>query len=161
MLARLSPGVMPVPGRGLARFQPFFAGDLARIVVACLDRPDTIGRTFELGGPRYWTYREITAEVLAALGKQRVIVPMPVSLISLVAGVSETLRLPFPVGDRPAPASSGSTTSARSTWSAGDSGIRAAANETPGTATCVAGVRDPNPPQPGETKPRHAPPCTC
>ena len=102
MLARLSPGVIPVPGDGLARFQPFFVGDLARIVVACLDRPDTIGRTFELGGPRYWTYREITAEVLAALGKQRVIVPMPVPLISLVAGISERSAA-LPGRDRPAP----------------------------------------------------------
>jgi NADH dehydrogenase len=97
LLARLSPGVIPVPGRGLARFQPFFVGDLARVIVACLGREDTIGRTYELGGPRYWTYREITAEVLAALGKQRLILPMPVPLISLVARVSEMLRLPFPV----------------------------------------------------------------
>lgn len=97
LLARFSPGVIPVPGRGRARFQPFFAGDLARIIVACLERRDTIGRTYELGGPRNWTYREITAEVLAALGKQRLILPMPVPLIALVARASELVHLPFPV----------------------------------------------------------------
>ena len=97
LLARFSPGVIPVPGRGTARFQPLFVGDLARVVGLTLARPETIGRSYELGGPRYWTYREITAEVLAALGRQRLILPTPVPLIWLVARASELVHLPFPV----------------------------------------------------------------
>jgi len=58
---------------------------------------ETSGGVYELGGPRYWTYREITSEVLSALGKRRLIVPIPVALIRLVAGTSELVRLPFPV----------------------------------------------------------------
>ena len=88
---------MPVPGNGLSRFQPIHAGDVARIVVASLADPTTVGGTFELGGPRYWTYREITREVLTALGKRRAIVPMPVALIRLVAASAELVHLPFPV----------------------------------------------------------------
>jgi uncharacterized protein YbjT (DUF2867 family) len=97
LLARLSPGVMPVPGNGMSRFQPIWVGDTARIVTLCLEQPETTHRSFELGGPAYWTYSEITREVLAALGKQRLVVPVPVPLISLVAGVSELAHLPFPV----------------------------------------------------------------
>ena len=96
-LVRLSPGIVPTPGRGDSRFQPIHSGDVARVAVASLADPSTIGQTFELGGPRYWTYREITAEVLRALGKRRAIVPMPVPLIRLVAGASELVRFPFPV----------------------------------------------------------------
>ena len=96
-LVRLSPGVVPVPGRGDSRFQPIHSGDVAKVVVASLADTSTIGQTFELGGPRYWTYREITAEVLRALGKRRAILPMPVPLIRLVAGASELVRFPFPV----------------------------------------------------------------
>jgi NADH dehydrogenase len=88
---------VPVPGDGSARFQPIHAGDVARVVVACLADPSTVGGTFELGGPRYWTYREITREVLTALGKRRAILPMPVPLIRLVAGTAELVHLPFPV----------------------------------------------------------------
>ena len=88
---------MPVPGNGKARFQPIHVDDVARIVVASLGDPLTIGESFAVGGPRYWTYREITAEVVSALGKRRAIVPMPVALIRLVAGTSEFLHLPFPV----------------------------------------------------------------
>lgn len=96
-LVRLSPGIVPVPGDGSARFQPIHAGDVARVVVACLGDRSTVGGTFELGGPRYWTYREITREVLTALGKRRAILPMPVPLIRLVAGTAELVHLPFPV----------------------------------------------------------------
>ena len=96
-LVRMSPGVIPVPGDGNARFQPLWAGDLVRCAVVSLEQPYTIGQACDLGGPAYWTYREITREVLDALGKQRRIVPMPVPLISLVARSSEVVHLPFPV----------------------------------------------------------------
>ncbi len=96
-LARFSPGVLPVPGNGRSRFQPLWVTDLAHAVVLCLERPETRGMVYELGGPAYWTYTEITREVLSALGKQRLVVPMPVPLISLVARLSELVHLPFPV----------------------------------------------------------------
>lgn len=96
-LVRLSPGVVPVPGDGKSRFQPIHVGDVARVVVAAFADPATAGQSFDLGGPRYWTYTEITREVLSALGKRRLIVPMPVPLIRLVAGASEMVRFPFPV----------------------------------------------------------------
>ena len=96
-LARISPGLVPVPGRGKSRFQPLWVGDLARIVALCLERPETAGRSYDLGGPRAWTYREITAEVLRGMGRRRAIMPVPVPLISLVALVSEAAHLPFPV----------------------------------------------------------------
>ena len=96
-LARLSPGLIPVPGRGDSRFQPIHVADVARVVVESLADPATVGRSLDLGGPRYWTYREITQEVLRALGKRRLVVPIPVPLIRLVAGTSERLRIPFPV----------------------------------------------------------------
>jgi uncharacterized protein YbjT (DUF2867 family) len=96
-LVRLSPGIVPVPGDGRSRFQPIHVDDVVSIVVRSLADPTTIGEALELGGPRYWTYREILEEVLRALGKRRAIVPMPLPLIRLVAGTAELVRLPFPV----------------------------------------------------------------
>ncbi len=96
-LVRISPGIVPVPGDGSARFQPIHAGDVATVVVRALADPTTVGGIFELGGPRYWTYREITREVVTALGKRRAIIPMPIVLIRLVAGTAEAVRIPFPV----------------------------------------------------------------
>jgi uncharacterized protein YbjT (DUF2867 family) len=96
-LVRLSPGIVPVPGDGKSRFQPLAVAELARAIRLSLEDSAHVGRIHELGGPRYWTYREITAEVCQAMHKRRAILPMPVPLIRLVAGTSEALHLPFPV----------------------------------------------------------------
>ena len=96
-LVRISPGIVPVPGDGQSRFQPISVRDVAVAVRLSVERPGTIGQRFELGGPRYWTYREITQEVLRGMGRRRKVIPMPVPLIALVAGISERLHIPFPV----------------------------------------------------------------
>ena len=97
-LVKLPAPAVPVPGNGKSRFQPVWVGDVARAIVQVLDTPKgSIKASFELGGPRYWTYAEITREVASALGKRRLIIPMPVPLITLVARISEAIRFPFPV----------------------------------------------------------------
>lgn len=96
-LVRLSPGVVPIAGRGQSRFQPLAVVDEARIVAATVERTDTIGRTYELGGPRRWTYREIVDEVIRVLGAHRAVMPVPVPLVAAVARTAELARLPFPV----------------------------------------------------------------
>ncbi len=96
-LVRMSPGIVPITGKGDARFQPLAIGDLAKAAVIALGDDGTIGREYPLGGPRHWTYREIMEEVLRGMGRRRLLVPTPVALIRLVAGGSEAIRLPFPV----------------------------------------------------------------
>jgi uncharacterized protein YbjT (DUF2867 family) len=96
-LVRMSPGVVPITGRGAARFQPLAIEDLARAAVLALGDDATIGRELPLGGPRYWTYREIVEEVLRGMGRRRLLVPIPVAVIRLVAGSAEALGIPFPV----------------------------------------------------------------
>jgi NADH dehydrogenase len=94
-LVRVPFPLVPVPGDGKSRFQPLHVADLALCLRLAVERPETIGRSFDLGGPRTWTYREITAEVARALGKRRVIVPLPLPLIRLAAGTAEALHLRF------------------------------------------------------------------
>ena len=94
-LVRLSPGVTPITGSGTARFQPFAVEDLARAAVQAFADESTVGKELVLGGPRYWTYREIVDEVVRGMGTRRLLLPMPVPLIRLVAGAAEALRLRF------------------------------------------------------------------
>jgi len=96
-LVRTSPGLVPVPGAGTSRFQPLAVADLAICVRMSLEDPSTIGRAIELGGPRYWSYREITREVLAGMRRGRRIVRLPVPLMGAVARTAEALHVPFPV----------------------------------------------------------------
>ncbi len=96
-LVRMSPGILPITGKGDARFQPLAIDDLARVAIATLAGDGSIGREYPLGGPRTWTYREIVQEVLRGMGRRRLLVPMPVAVIRLVAGMAEAVHFPFPV----------------------------------------------------------------
>jgi len=49
---------MPLAGSG-TRFAPVWVADVARAVVACLQKPDTIGQTYELCGPDVLTLGEL------------------------------------------------------------------------------------------------------
>ena len=92
-LARLSP-VLPLIGGGKTRFQPVYAGDVAAAIVRILERPETAGQTFELGGPRILTFADLLRFVLNETGRKRLLLPMPVSLGLLQAFFCE--RLPVP-----------------------------------------------------------------
>lgn len=50
--------VMPLAGSG-TRFAPVWVGDVARAIMTCLQKPDTIGQTYELCGPDVMTLGEL------------------------------------------------------------------------------------------------------
>jgi NADH dehydrogenase len=86
--------VVPVVGDGQSRFQPVAVGDVAEGFARALERPAAVGRRFEVGGPRAYTFDELLDEVGAALGRRRVPkVHHPVGLIAPVVSVLE--GLPF------------------------------------------------------------------
>lgn len=70
-MARLTYGapLLPVlvPGRH-TRISPIWVGDLARGIVACLERPDTEGQTLEAAGPEAMTVGDMMAELARARG---------------------------------------------------------------------------------------------
>ncbi len=86
-LARIAP-VMPVIA-GDSRFQPVYAGDVADAVIQAAARPDAAGATYELGGPRIMTFREILGWILAQTGRNRPLINVP------QAGARLLARLPF------------------------------------------------------------------
>ena len=92
-MARLLP-VLPVYGGGRTRFQPVYVGDVADAVIAVLDRPESAGRTYELGGPRVYTFRELIEYILAETGRRRLILDLPFSVGALQARLFELLPRP-------------------------------------------------------------------
>jgi len=62
-MATISP-VLPLIGGGETRFQPVYVGDVADAVIKCLEDPATAGRTYELGGPKIYTFREVIEMLL-------------------------------------------------------------------------------------------------
>jgi uncharacterized protein YbjT (DUF2867 family) len=71
--------VLPVSGDGRARFQPIWADDAARCVVAALDRD---GRDrYELAGPETLSYDEMSDLVSRVAGRPRPLVHVPLPAI--------------------------------------------------------------------------------
>jgi NADH dehydrogenase len=83
-LARFSP-VVPVIGGGRTRFQPVFVGDVAEAIVKAVADPSTHGRTYELGGPAVYTFRELMEYMLATVRRRRPLVSVPFPLAKLKA----------------------------------------------------------------------------
>ena len=72
--------VLPVSGDGQARFQPIWADDAARCVVAALARRRARTR-YELAGPETLSYDEMSDLVSRIAGRPRPLVHLPLPLI--------------------------------------------------------------------------------
>lgn len=70
-LVRANPVFIPVIGPGTTRFMPVSVYDVARVFCQALEKPDTGGKVFEVGGPQTFTLNEIYREIAAAVGKPR------------------------------------------------------------------------------------------
>jgi len=86
-LARYSP-ILPLPGGGNTQLQPVFAGDVAEAVRACLENPQTAGQTYELGGPRAYTFRALMEIILRETGRKRFLLPVPTPLMMAQATIA-------------------------------------------------------------------------
>lgn len=95
-MARLAPA-MPIFGGGKTKFQPLFVGDMADAVVAALNNESARGRTFELGGPRVYTLKELMQYLLNEIARPRPLVDIPFFIaqpMGIVIGWFSTLN-PF------------------------------------------------------------------
>lgn len=92
-----SPGIVVVPGDGSARFQPLAVDDLALAVERSVVDPDRGGSVYEIGGPRYWSYREIVDEVMRVTGMKRLKLGMPIPLLRALTVVTDRVLPIFPV----------------------------------------------------------------
>ncbi|MGC1853000.1 MAG: NAD(P)H-binding protein [Solirubrobacterales bacterium] len=72
--------VLPVSGNGRARFQPIWARDVARCVIADLDREGN-RRRYELAGPETLDYDDMSDLVSRVAGRPRPLVHVPLPLI--------------------------------------------------------------------------------
>ena len=92
-MARLSPA-LPLIGGGATRFEPVYVGDVAQAIVKCLADPACAGKTYELGGPRVYTFKEILQLLLREIRRRRLLVPWPFALAEVQARFLELLPVP-------------------------------------------------------------------
>jgi len=67
---------LPLFGGGESKFQPVYVGDVAEAIAKTL-AAGTSGKTYELGGPRQYSFKELMQITLAAVDKPRLLLPVP------------------------------------------------------------------------------------
>jgi NADH dehydrogenase len=92
-MARLSP-VLPLIGGGGAKFQPVYVGDVGDAIAKSVTDPACAGRTYELGGPHVYTFKELMELLLRQIHRRRLLVPWPFALADLQAAFFELLPVP-------------------------------------------------------------------
>ena len=93
-MARVSVA-LPLFGGGETRFQPVYVGDVAAAVVKALTDEGTAGTTYELGGPRVYSFRQLMTLMLAEIGRKRILLPLPFFVADAMGAVLQSLPLPF------------------------------------------------------------------
>jgi len=91
-MARFFPA-LPLIGGGRTRFQPVYVGDVAQAIVTALSHQD--GRSFELGGPSTYSFKELLRLILFETGRRRALVPIPFAIASLKAAFLQLLPNPL------------------------------------------------------------------
>lgn len=87
--------VLPMIGPGTARVQPVFVGDLCEMLAVIPSMEDSLGRIYEVGGPRIYTYREMMETLRKSCQLKAMIIPAPVPVMML-SGLAQKVLLPKP-----------------------------------------------------------------
>jgi NADH dehydrogenase len=74
--------------------QAVYVGDVARAALRALQMPTSQGKTYELGGPRSYTYRELIELVLVQTRKRRLLQPVPFFVWNFLAAIASVLPAP-------------------------------------------------------------------
>lgn len=85
-LARRLP-VLPLIGGGRTRFQPVYVEDVVAGFATILASPVNRGETYEFGGPRVYTFRELLEFVCATIKSRPLLVPLPFWAAELLGGL--------------------------------------------------------------------------
>jgi NADH dehydrogenase len=85
-MARFSP-VLPLVGGGHTRFQPVFAGDVARAIADAVEGRARPGTVYELGGPEVKTFRQCMEFILAETERTHLLLPIPFGLAGVMGSV--------------------------------------------------------------------------
>ncbi|MBU1813703.1 MAG: complex I NDUFA9 subunit family protein [Alphaproteobacteria bacterium] len=98
-MSGLSPA-LPLIGGGHTRFQPVYVGDVADAVLAALASADAQGKTYELGGPKTYSFRELLELMMAETGRKRLLVPIPFCLAEIKGTILGMLPKPMLTRDQ-------------------------------------------------------------
>lgn len=93
-MARFSP-VLPLIGGGETRFQPVFAGDVGEAVARLVDAGEADGKTYELGGPEAFSFKQLMQFTLDTIARSRLLLPLPWGIAKVQAAIMGLMPKPL------------------------------------------------------------------
>jgi len=86
--------LFPLFGRGETMLQPVYVADVAEAALKVLRNPGSQGKTYELGGPRVYSYRALVELILSHTGRRRLLLPVPFTVWTILATAASILPNP-------------------------------------------------------------------
>ena len=83
--------IVPQIGDGLFPFRPVWGGDVAQCFAQALSNPATIGQTYDLVGPKEYTFRQLLDLEMDTLGSRKPVVPAPIFLMDIAVPLMQVL----------------------------------------------------------------------
>lgn len=74
-MAQIAPA-LPLLGGGETKMQPVYAGDVAEAIAKVIGQ-GTSGKTYELGGPQSYSFKELMQFMLETIDRKRFLAPVP------------------------------------------------------------------------------------
>lgn len=75
-IASVAP-ILPAIGGGKTKVQPVYAGDVAEAIANAITLESAAGKTFELGGPSTYTFKELYAFIGETIDRKSFALPLP------------------------------------------------------------------------------------
>ena len=95
-LLRSAPIFFPMPGDGQTLIQPLWVEDLVTCLLWAMENPETVNKTYEVGGSEYFAPCGKDQTIMNVIGKRRVLVPTPQPSLRALVVTFETFIPRFP-----------------------------------------------------------------
>jgi nucleoside-diphosphate-sugar epimerase len=81
--------VVPIPGKGDAKLQPAYAGDVATAIAKAISNSKSIGKTYFIAGPDQIAFEELVDSIMGELGIKKAKVHVPLAVVKPLVRVYE------------------------------------------------------------------------
>ena len=96
-LLRASPGIFLLPNGGKTLLQPLWVEDLVTCLLWAMENPETINKTYEVGGSEFFTLRQVVETLLSVTRRRRLLVSVSIPFLHALTILLEYSIPHFPV----------------------------------------------------------------
>ena len=76
------------------KFQPVLVTDVAQSIYRAIKEKNNSGKTYEIGGPKIYSFKEMISLILKTIGKKRLIFDMPMQIAKIQSSILSILPIP-------------------------------------------------------------------